>query len=309
MNGTVNGLTGTCPSLTMSVSGTYVRTNASTTFSGRSCADIKVGDALGVAGTRQSDSTVLATTIASTASTSAPPTSTTAVTVTGALGTFSGPCPNLQMLVGGSSGSYVRTNASTTFVGKSCGDLKSGDVLSIIASNTGDNLGLMASKVTVTGSAPVPPPVPVTMSGTISALGDSCPTLSMKVDGTYTVTTAATTFSGKTCSSLKVGDVVTVVGTHPADSGTVTATTITSTASTTAPPTSSTVTMNGTINAMTGTCPSLTMSVSGTYVRTNASTTFSGKGCSEVKSGDAAGVAGARQTDGTVLATTFYVSK
>ena len=304
MNGTIDGLVGTCPSLSMSVSGTYVRTNASTTFSGKGCGDLKTGDAIGVAGSRQSDTTVLASTIVATQTPT--PTSTSTVTVTGGLGTFSGPCPNLQMIVGGSSGKYVRTNASTTFVNKACADLKSGDVLLIVASNTGDNLGLMASTVTVTGSAPVPPPVPVTLTGTVTALGNSCPTLSMKVDGTYTLATAATTFSGKTCATLKVGDVVTVVGTHPADNGTVTATAITSTATTTVPPT---VTMNGTIGGLAGSCPALSISIGSTYVRTNSATVFQGKSCGELKTGDAAGVAGATQSDGTILATILYVSK
>jgi len=210
------------------------------------------------------------------------------------------------MLVGGS---YVRTNSSTTFSGKSCGDLKSGDVLAIVASNIGDNLGLMASKVTVTGSAPVPPPVAVTLSGTIGAFGGGCPTLELNVGGTYVVTTASTTFSGKTCATLKAGDSVGVAGTHPADSGTVTATTITSTATTAPPPTSATVTMNGTIGGLTGTCPVLTMSVGTTYIRTNSATAFSGKSCGELKAGDAIGIAGTRQSDGTVLATTIAASK
>jgi hypothetical protein len=204
------------------------------------------------------------------------------------------------MLVGGS---YVRTSASTTFSGKSCGALKSGDVLSIVASNTGDNLGLLASTLTVTGSAPVPPPIAVTLSGTVSAMGGPCPALDLMVGGTYVVTNASTTFSGKACGDLKVGDILQVVGTHPADSGTVTAATVTTTSAAPTPsPTSSTVTMNGTITGLTGTCPALAMSVGTVYVRTNSATTFSGKACGDLKVGESIGVAGAKQTDGTVLA-------
>jgi hypothetical protein len=295
----------------MSVSGTYVRTDSATTFTGKNCGDLKNGDSIGVAGTRQSDTTVLATKIVATGSTptptpTPPPPSTSTATVTGTLGTFNGPCPTLSMLV---SGTYVRTNASTTFSGKSCGDLKSGDVLSITASNTGDNLGLLASKVTVTGSAPVPPPVAVTLHGTIGAFSGPCPTLSLTVSGTYMITNAATTFSGKACGDVKIGDTVDVIGTHPADSGTVTATKFTTTVSTATPPTSSTVTMNGTIGGIAGSCPALSMSVSGTYVRTNSATTFSGKSCGEFKVGDTIGVAGARQSDSTVLATTVVANK
>jgi hypothetical protein len=79
----------------------------------------------------------------------------------------------------------------------------------------------------------------------------------------------------------------------------VTATTLTVTVS--APP-PTLVTMNGTIGSFGGTCPSLSMSVSGTYVRTGSATTFTGKACAEIRSGDTIGVAGTRQSDGSVLA-------
>lgn len=133
MSGTIDGVTGSCPSLSMSVSGTYVRTNSSTTFTGKGCGDLKTGVAIGVVGNRQSDNTVLATTIASTAST------------------------------------------------------------------------------------PAPTPTLATASGTISALGGSCPALSMKVDGTYAITSSATAFGGKACGSLKTGDAVTVTGEKRSD--------------------------------------------------------------------------------------------
>jgi Domain of unknown function (DUF5666) len=63
MNGTIGGIAGSCPALSMSVSGTYVRTSSATTFSGKSCGELKVGDTIGVAGVKQSDSTVLAATV------------------------------------------------------------------------------------------------------------------------------------------------------------------------------------------------------------------------------------------------------
>ena len=226
--------------------------------------------------------------------------------MSGTIDGLGGTCPSLTMKVGGT---YVRTSSATTFTGTGCGDLASGDLLIVVASNTGDNLGLLASKVTVTGSAPVPPPVPVTLSGTISGIGGSCPALSLKVSGTYVISNAATTFSGKTCADLKVGDTVEVVGTHPADSGAVTATKLTAAASAPPPRGSSTITMSGTIIGIGGACPTLSMKVSDTYVRTDSATTFTGKSCGDLKSGDSVGVAGAKQGDGSVLAAIVYANK
>jgi hypothetical protein len=51
------------------------------------------------------------------------------------------------------------------------------------------------------------------------------------------------------------------------------------------------------------------MSVGTTSVRTNSATTFSGKSCGELRNGDAVGLAGTRQSDGSVVATTVYFSK
>jgi hypothetical protein len=206
------------------------------------------------------------------------------------------------------SGTYVRTDSGTTFSGKSCGDLKSGDTLDIIAVNPSGNLGLLATKITVTGSVPVPAPVPVTLNGTVGAMGGACPKLEFKVDTTYVIANAATTFTGKSCGDLKTGDTVSIVGTKPADSGTITATKITVTASLTPPPTTP-VTLSGTIGGFGGTCPALTLSVNGTYVRTGSATTFTGKVCVEIRSGDTIGVAGTRQSDGSVLATTLSDNK
>ena len=61
LTGTVASLAGTCPSLTFTVDGTTVSTNASTTYGGGgTCSDIRNGDRRGVAGTRQNDGRVVA---------------------------------------------------------------------------------------------------------------------------------------------------------------------------------------------------------------------------------------------------------
>jgi hypothetical protein len=320
MKGVISSITGACPSVSLAVSGTSVQTNSSTTFSAKSCSDIVSGDTAGVVGTKRSDGTVSATAVevakpAAPTPTPTPtptpptptptPTAPTPITFSGTLGTFNGTCPALSMLV---SSKYVRTDAATTFSGKACGDLKSGDTLNVVATNPSDNLGLLAIQITVTGSGPVPAPVPVTLSGTVTAFGGTCPMLSLKVGTTYVIANTATTFSGKSCSDLKAGDVVVVVGTKPADSGTVTATTITVTASP-APLPPTPVTLSGTIGGFGGTCPSLSLSVGTVYVRTDSATTFTGKSCDQIRSGDMVGVAGTRQSDGSVLATTVSANR
>jgi hypothetical protein len=310
MKGVISGIIGACPSLSLSVGGTSVQTSASTTFSAKSCSDIVSGDTAGVVGTKRSDGTVSATAVEVSKPAAPPtpaptPTPPTPVTLSGTLGTFNGACPTLSMLV---SGKYVRTDAETTFNGKGCGDLKSGDTLDVVATNPSDNLGLLATKITVTGSGPVPAPVSVTLTGTVSAFGGTCPMLSLKVGTTYVIANAATTFSGKSCRDVKAGDAVAIVGTKPADSGTVTATTIT-VAPSAAPPPPTPVTLSGTIGGFGGTCPSLSMSVSGTYVSTSPATAFSGKSCGDVKVGDTVTVVGTKSTDTSVVtATTLTVT-
>jgi hypothetical protein len=61
VKGRVSGLTGTCPSLALTVGATRVTTTSSTIFSGGTCAAIVNGVKVEVEGTRQSDSSIVAT--------------------------------------------------------------------------------------------------------------------------------------------------------------------------------------------------------------------------------------------------------
>jgi hypothetical protein len=61
--------------------------------------------------------------------------------------------------------------------------------------------------------------------------------------------------------------------------------------------------LKGTMSAKAGTCPSVTFTVSSTNVATNASTQFKDTACGALTSGDRVEVKGARQSNGTVLAT------
>lgn len=61
IEGSLGGLTGTCPAITFSVNGFKVLTSASTEFKDVSCSALKSGDRVDVKGTRQADGSVLAT--------------------------------------------------------------------------------------------------------------------------------------------------------------------------------------------------------------------------------------------------------
>ncbi len=69
------------------------------------------------------------------------------------------------------------------------------------------------------------------------------------------------------------------------------------------PPVRNEVELNGTISLLAGACPSVAFTVSSTKVATNAATTFDDGACTALRNGDDVEVKGARQADGSVLAT------
>jgi uncharacterized protein DUF5666 len=234
ISGTVSGLSGTCPSLTFSVSSTKVQTTASTTFAGKGCGDLKNGDTVGLAGTKQNDGSIIATyvsiTPASTPPTPAPtpkpdPAPAPNVTMTGTVSGLSGTCPSLTFTV---NSVKIKTTSSTTFAGKGCGDLKNGDTLGLAGVKQDDGT-VVATYLSVTPAAapaptptptPTPPPGTITFTGTISVLSGSCPALSMAVGTTKVKTTSSTQFGGTPCTGLKNGNTAGVAGTKQ-DDGTV----------------------------------------------------------------------------------------
>jgi len=62
--GSVDQVTGSCPSITFTIFGNVVHTNGSTAFGDGSCASLKAGDQVGVVGTAQTDGSVLASCVA-----------------------------------------------------------------------------------------------------------------------------------------------------------------------------------------------------------------------------------------------------
>jgi hypothetical protein len=85
LKGTISRIAGTCPSLALTVGDASVTTNASTAFTGQSCAGIASGDRAEVVGAKQTDNTVVASAVEVTKA--APP---TPVTMSGTVSYFTG---------------------------------------------------------------------------------------------------------------------------------------------------------------------------------------------------------------------------
>lgn len=313
LEGAIASVSGSCPSLTVTVRDARVQTTSATTFPRKACADIKSGDAVSLVG-MQSGGVVTATTFD--VALPPPPTPTptptpepTPVTLTGTISNLSGSCPQWTFTVGSTR---VQTNSATTFPVKACGDVKSGDAVTVTGKQTSDG-ALIASSVTDT----TPVVADVTMSGTVSSVSGSCPSLTFTVSSTRVFTNSSTTFAGKGCGDLKNGDTLGVGGVKEPD-GSVRATYVSNSTTTPTPaptptptptpsPTPSPSVFTGTISGLTGTCPSLSMTVGTTKVLTNSATIFGGKTCSALKNGDTAGVAWTtKQDSGTVIA--YYIS-
>jgi hypothetical protein len=147
--------------------------------------------------------------------------------------------------------------------------------------------------------------VEVTVTGAISGFTGTCPAVSMTVAGTVVRTGSSTTYSGKGCTVLQNGDAVSVVGTRQSD-GSLLATKVTYTAPA---PTTAPTDVSGTVGSMAGTCPSLTMNISGTVVKTNAATVFTGKACADIVSGTTLNTSNTKLSDGSLMANYVQVVK
>src|SRR5260221_178995 len=178
-------------------------------------------------------------------------------------------------------------------------DLKNGD--RVLVRGMKDGAVVRASEVLAEASTHPPAPAPepdVTLNGVLSGLGGTCPALAMSVAGTAVKTNSATVFNAKACGELKNGDTVYAIGPKQSDGGV-----LASKISYVAPTPPPDVTVTGAVSGFAGTCPSVSMTVGGTVVKTNSSTTYSGKGCSVLQNGDAVSAVGAKQSDGSLLAT------
>ena len=140
------------------------------------------------------------------------------------------------------------------------------------------------------------------ISGVLTVIGGTTPTLTLTVGGTTVRTSSSTEVRRRgdvqTLDTLKVGQTLHVVGARQPD------------ASLNArmiqiddDPTGGAVEIEGSVGGLKGTCPAVSFSVNGFAITANSATVFAGGTCSTLKSGSKATVKGTKQADGTILAT------
>jgi hypothetical protein len=106
LQGALQGLAGTCPSVTFKVNGTPLAAASATEFRNGLCAHLEEGTSIKLQGRRQADGSVLAEKVEM-----------TEIQVTGLIGTLAGTCPALTLTVNAST---VKTDAFTVFEGLAC---------------------------------------------------------------------------------------------------------------------------------------------------------------------------------------------
>jgi len=137
------------------------------------------------------------------------------------------------------------------------------------------------------------------LTGTISALGGTCPVVNFMLQTTKVTTSSATVYEDGSCATLKNTGRVEVRGTKAAD-GSIAATKV----SLEDIKDSSTTELKGTISALGGgPCPSVNFMLQATKVTTSAATKYEDGSCATLKNTLRVEVKGTKGADGTVAAT------
>lgn len=139
-------------------------------------------------------------------------------------------------------------------------------------------------------------------TGRAAALSGTCPALHLTIGGRSVSTTTSTAFEGVACAKLTVGQTVEVKGTLQSD-GSVVATRIQVEAK--EDDQENEGELRGAVIAETGTCPALTLTVGSATVKTTVATAFHDVLCTALTVGTEIEVKGAKQNDGSLLASTI----
>jgi hypothetical protein len=237
VDGTISAVSG-CPIPRLTVDGTVVTANGSTTFKAGTCADLVAGARTRARGARQADGSMAAYWIWPEV------VRRESAEITGTISGLSGTCPALSFTVtpksltsvetAATTSRSVTTSAGTEFRDTTCGALKNGDVVYVkgtaqVKALTTD--GPIAATLVQKSSASSQTTVELT--GTIDSLSGTCPNLTFylvpkgllpaagvsSVSTRQVVTSKSTAFVSATCSALKKGDLVYVKGTVQALAG------------------------------------------------------------------------------------------
>ena len=296
VEGVVSATTGACPSLTFTVNTTKVTTNSATTFRDGICTDVKDGARVEVKGTRQADGSILATRVELKQAQAQQE-----AEVEGVVSATTGTCPAVTFIV---NTTKVTTNSATTFRDGICTDVKDGARVEVKGTRQADG-SILASRVELK-KAPAPVQQEAEAEGVVSGSTGTCPAVTFTVGTTKVTTNGATSFRDGTCATATTnGATVEAKGTKQAD-GSILATRVElKKAPAPAPaPVQQEAEVKGLVSGSTGTCPSVTFTVRTTKVTTNSATSFRDGTCADTtKNGARVEVKGARQADGSILAT------
>ncbi len=285
--GLVSAVTGSCPSVVLTISGIPVTVDAATVFpAGQSCGQLAINQRVEVRGTL----TITGTTLSVVAR---------AIEIEdgtegegeGRVTALTGTCPDITLTVDGIT---VRADALTRYLpsnrGASCGVIQVGTKVKVKAvPATGG--GFRARSIEIKGQRHFGEG-----EGRITAVTGTCPDVTMSFGATDVMVNSATVFVGGACGDLAAGVVVQARGFRDDDAVPNIATYVRFR--------SRHVEGRSVVTRVTGTCPALTITVGGVVtVVTNAATVFTGGPCAAIRTGVRIHVSGdMRNEDGAVIA-------
>ena len=211
----------------------------------------------------------------------------------GVVSASTGTCPAVTFTV---NTTKVTTNSATVFRNGACADAtKNGARVEVEGTRQADG-SILATRVELKQAQAQQE---AEVEGVVSATTGTCPSLTFMVGTTKVTTNSATTFRDGICMDVKDGARVEVKGTRQAD-GSILATRVELKQA----QAQQEAEVEGVVSGSTGTCPAVTFMVNTTKVTTNSATAFRDGTCADAtKNGARVEVKGAKQADGSILAT------
>jgi hypothetical protein len=133
--GVIGAITGSCPTLTLVITGTRVSTTATTEYVNGTCDTLRPGTKVTIDGELKPGGTATAEKIEIHRVPGRP------VSGDGVVGQATGTCPSLTLMVRGVT---VMTSSATTFTGGSCEDIKPGTDIDVTGDYDGSSVGATA---------------------------------------------------------------------------------------------------------------------------------------------------------------------
>lgn len=205
-SGPISAVSGSCPAVVMTIYGIPVEVNAATAFPiGSTCSALEAGRVVRVRGLLYvvgSAFRVLATNVTIEGGVNTP------VEGEGVVTEVTGTCPaatltirGVNVVLGAGTAIRWRNNANAA-----CADIQVGHLLHVKAEITPTGT-IIASSITIqNGTPPVNnPPGARTLTGTVSSVSGSCPTLNFKLSDRRVRTTSNTMYTGGACADIVSG--------------------------------------------------------------------------------------------------------